>query len=182
MANSAVNKGRGYFRDHRDPRDDAYQRQFYHKLIKADTSAASADDASTVIDLRAQCPPIYDQGGINSCIANAIVAALLCARSQYVRPEDDKFSPSRLYIYYNERRMEESADSKDEQYYIIHDGGARIRNGIKSLQKYGVCSEIEHWPYASDATDPNQDNLWTNDIASERHPPSTVLDLATNDF
>ncbi|KAL2038446.1 hypothetical protein N7G274_008785 [Stereocaulon virgatum] len=85
-------------------------------------------------------------------------------------------------FYYNGRRMGEPAHSKDEQYCSIHDGGARIRNEIKSLQKYGVCSAREHWSYASDATDSNQDNLWTSNTASERQPPSKVLNPATNDF
>src|ERR1051325_1965540 len=47
------------------------------------------------------------------------------------------FMPSRLFIYFNERRMEGTINS---------DAGAMIRDGIKSVNKMGVCSEIE-WPY-----------------------------------
>jgi C1A family cysteine protease len=48
-----------------------------------------------------------------------------------------KFTPSRLFIYYNERAMEGT---------IPFDSGAMIRDGIKSLAKQGVCSE-NTWPY-----------------------------------
>jgi C1A family cysteine protease len=44
---------------------------------------------------------------------------------------------SRLFIYYNERLIEHSVHS---------DSGAMIRDGIKTLAKYGVCSETT-WPY-----------------------------------
>jgi C1A family cysteine protease len=39
------------------------------------------------------------------------------------------FSPSRLFIYYTERRMEGT---------IHEDDGAMIRNGIKSVNKEGA--------------------------------------------
>src|SRR5260221_2358752 len=48
------------------------------------------------------------------------------------------FIPSRLFIYYNERAIEHS---------ISLDNGAQIRNGIKSVNKLGVCPETE-WPYS----------------------------------
>src|SRR5690348_6101171 len=58
------------------------------------------------VDLRPKCPPVYDQGHIGSCTANAIAAAI-----QYQRlAEGDQpdFVPSRLFIYYNERVIEHS--------------------------------------------------------------------------
>ena len=58
-----------------------------------------------------------------------------------VRPAEAKlariFTPSRLFIYYNERAIEHSVDS---------DSGAQIRDGIKSVAKQGDCPETE-WPY-----------------------------------
>ena len=47
------------------------------------------------------------------------------------------FMPSRLFIYYNEREMEHT---------VYSDSGARIRDGIKSVNKQGVCPETV-WPY-----------------------------------
>src|ERR1019366_9337023 len=53
---------------------------------------------------------------------------------QKLKPD---FVPSRLFIYYNERVMENSVNS---------DAGAQIRDGIKSIANQGDCPEKE-WPY-----------------------------------
>jgi C1A family cysteine protease len=47
------------------------------------------------------------------------------------------FVPSRLFIYYNERVIENTVDS---------DSGAMIRDGIKTMAKQGACPE-PMWPY-----------------------------------
>ncbi|SRR5581483_9120866 len=85
-------------------------------------------------DLRPQCPGIYDQGQLGSCTANAIAAAIEFDR---LKQKISDFTPSRLFIYYNERAMEHTIDS---------DSGAQIRDGIKSVGKLGDCPEAE-WPY-----------------------------------
>jgi C1A family cysteine protease len=86
-------------------------------------------------DLRAQCPPVYDQGQLGSCTANAIAGAIQFDRlKQQLTPD---FTPSRLFIYYNERAIEHSTAS---------DSGTQIRDGIKSVAKQGDCPETE-WPY-----------------------------------
>ena len=88
-------------------------------------------------DLRAQCPPVYNQGQLGSCTANAIAAAIqFDRRKQNLVPD---FTPSRLFIYYNERVIEHSVSS---------DSGAQIRDGIKSVAKQGDCPETE-WPYVA---------------------------------
>src|SRR5439155_17087161 len=56
------------------------------------------------VDLRAACPPIYDQGQLGSCTANAIAAAL--EFDQLKQAQDDVFVPLRLFVYYNERAIE----------------------------------------------------------------------------
>src|SRR5579885_2624882 len=96
-------------------------------------------------DLRQQCPPVYDQGQLGSCTANAIAAAFQF--DELKQHLADEFMPSRLFIYYNERAMEGTVDS---------DAGARIRDGIKSIAQLGVCPESE-WPYdpAQFATKPS---------------------------
>lgn len=86
------------------------------------------------VDLRPKCPPIYNQGELGSCTANAIGAAL---QFDQMRQRRKVFTPSRLFIYYNERAMEGTIDS---------DPGAMIRDGVKSVAKQGVCNE-ENWPY-----------------------------------
>lgn len=85
-------------------------------------------------DLTPQCPPVYDQGQLGSCTANAIAAAIEFDQRKEEKPE---FTPSRLFIYYNERVIEGTADS---------DSGAQIRDGIKSVASQGACHE-KLWPY-----------------------------------
>lgn len=87
------------------------------------------------VDLRDGCPKeIYEQGRLGSCTANAIGAAFEYCR---IKQELDDFMPSRLFVYYNERVMEGTVEC---------DGGAMIRDGIKSVTKQGVCPETS-WPY-----------------------------------
>ncbi|MGD0086719.1 MAG: C1 family peptidase [Verrucomicrobiota bacterium] len=86
-------------------------------------------------DFRPQCPPVYDQGQLGSCTANAIAGAIQFDRLKQQLAQ--VFVPSRLFIYYNERATEHTVDS---------DSGAQIRDGIKSVAKLGDCPETE-WPY-----------------------------------
>src|SRR5216684_6713658 len=54
------------------------------------------------VDLTQGCPPVYDQGELGSCTANAIAAAVEFDR----RKEGiQDWVPSRLFIYYNEREI-----------------------------------------------------------------------------
>ena len=85
-------------------------------------------------DLRAGCPPVYDQGQLGSCTGNAIAGAI---QFEQKKQKVKIFAPSRLFIYYNERDMEGTIDS---------DAGAQIRDGVKSVATIGVCPEPE-WPY-----------------------------------
>lgn len=82
------------------------------------------------VSLADNCPPVYDQGQLGSCTANAIGAAFQFGLIRQNKSRD--FMPSRLFIYYNERVMENSVDS---------DSGAMIKDGIKSVNKQGVCPE-----------------------------------------
>jgi hypothetical protein len=60
------------------------------------------------MDLRPQCPPVYDQGQLGSCTANSIGAAF---EFDQVKQSVAAFMPSRLFIYYNERVMEGTVSS-----------------------------------------------------------------------
>ena len=86
------------------------------------------------VDLRPLCSAVEDQGQLGSCTGNAIVGAMEVleniARQVFV-------DLSRLFVYYNERAMEGT---------IRTDSGASIRDGIKTLTVYGVCTE-KLWPY-----------------------------------
>src|SRR5271166_183671 len=86
------------------------------------------------VDLRPNCPPVYDQGQLGSCTANAIAGAVEFDRKKQGLSD---FVPSRLFIYYNERVMEGT---------VSEDSGAQIRDGIKSVAKIGAPTEAD-WPY-----------------------------------
>jgi C1A family cysteine protease len=104
-----------------------------HKLNLAPASvvapASVLAPAPTIVDLRSKMPPVYDQGNLGSCTANA-----LCAAYQYLNPT---LYPSRLFLYYNERKIEQD---------IPDDAGAFLSDGVLSLVQTGVCPEKD-WPY-----------------------------------
>jgi C1A family cysteine protease len=114
-----------------------------HRDFLFATPPAVAAALPTKVDLRPQCPPIYDQGQLGSCTANAIAGAIEFDQKKQGLKE---FTPSRLFIYYNERVLEGTSPSVDS--------GAQIRDGIKSVASQGVCKEST-WPYDDHNTDPN---------------------------
>jgi len=113
-----------------------------HRDFLYTTSAATAAALPTKVDLRPNCPPVYDQGQLGSCTANAIAGAIEFDQKKQGVPE---FTPSRLFIYYNERVLEGTSPSVDS--------GAQIRDGIKSVASLGACKE-KSWPYDDHNTDP----------------------------
>tara|TARA_Y100000389_G_scaffold179541_1_gene193687 strand:+ start:6611 stop:7765 length:1155 start_codon:yes stop_codon:yes gene_type:complete len=179
-----------------------------HRDMNHVFSSTVMNTLSSKEDLRKYMPPIYNQGELGSCTANAIAGAFQFDEiKQYrekilkMREESDKkitskcllewsnvtnnkeervtrsvskkkkkgrkqskivekvmeqldeeplmifkqhevrdpiiFIPSRLFIYYNERSIEGSIDT---------DSGAAIRDGMKSINKTGVCKE-DDWKY-----------------------------------
>lgn len=113
--------GYGTKRDRADPRDHYY-------------SVARTVQLPDAVDLRAEMPPVYNQHHLNSCSAHAIAAALwFDARRRQRRAH----SPSRLFIYYNERATEDVIDMNVP---------VSLRDGYKTVAKVGACAE-PHWPY-----------------------------------
>lgn len=90
-----------------------------------------------LVDLRPGCPAVYDQGSLGSCTGNAIAAD---CEFDMMKQGQKSFTPSRLGIYYLERKLEGS---------INRDTGATIRDGIKVVAKYGVWPETMQ-PYIVD--------------------------------
>jgi C1A family cysteine protease len=119
--------------------------------------------------LRTLCPPVYDQGALGSCTGNAIAGAF--EYDQLAEKITDA-TPSRLFIYYNERVIEGTVDQ---------DAGANIRDGLKSCAKQGACYESD-WPYdiSKFAQKPPRicytDGV-THRISSYWHIPQTVSTL-----
>ncbi|HEY8777129.1 MAG TPA: C1 family peptidase [Gaiellaceae bacterium] len=87
------------------------------------------------VSLRTQMPPVYDQGQLGSCTANSIGA--IVEFNELKQAEQGAATPSRLFIYYNERAMEGT---------VNQDSGAEIRDGIKSVAQLGAPPETS-WPY-----------------------------------
>ena len=114
----------GWVRDLPDHRDFMYS-----------VPVATLQALPSSVDLRPHCPPVYDQGQLGSCTANAIAGAL-----QFDEIKEHKnglSTPSRLFIYYNERVIEGTVTS---------DSGAQLRDGVKTVAKQGICPE-KVWPY-----------------------------------
>ncbi len=79
-------------------------------------------------------PPIFTQGNLGSCTAQAGAAIWCYDRARQGLPF---VMPSRLFVYYNERVIEGTPTA---------DTGASIRDCLKTLVKDGACDE-RMWPY-----------------------------------
>ena len=94
-----------------------------------------------IVDLREWDTIIENQGSLGSCTGTALTSAYeLMVRQSY--PEQ-YVELSDLFIYYN-ARVEEGEIYKDDGIYI--------KDGLKVLQKYGVCAET-FWPYVIEKWD-----------------------------
>lgn len=114
-------KGFGWIPDLPDKRDHVFKPR---KISKFPPSA----------DLRDYCSAVEDQGSLGSCTANALVSALEFLEN---RNGEQFVDYSRLFLYYNERTYIHTENE---------DSGAIIRDGIKSLNRKGICSE-DMWQY-----------------------------------
>lgn len=118
---SVLSNKYGYIRDLADHRDSLYKNPQEVML-------------PSYVDMRPFMPPVYDQLMLGSCVGNAIAAAIEFSRRKQGLLD---FVPSRLFIYYNSRKIEKT---------IPVDSGVQIRDGIKAVVREGACLEIE-WPY-----------------------------------
>ena len=112
------------------------------------------------VDLRSKFPPVYDQGSLGSCTANA-----LCGVIGFENPS---IVGSRLFLYYNERMLDNN---------IATDSGAYLHDGIESLQKHGICQEVE-WEYdIAKFTEKPPEQCYTNAL---EHTASQVLNISND--
>ena len=91
------------------------------------------------VNLKTICPPVYNQGGLGSCTANAFGAAFQMAQ---VIQKKATWMPSRLFLYYNSRVYINTENS---------DSGAFLRDAVKTMNKDGLCKETE-WTYDDDSS------------------------------
>ena len=134
-----------------DFRDIKYER--HAEVLAANPPNRVPPPQPLMADLRGKMPPIVDQGNWGSCTANAIAGAIgfleckeMMEHVELLRREnpnlriDDRYAYdplSRMFIYFGERAIE--GDTSD-------DSGAQLRDGMKSINRWGVCRE-DTWPY-----------------------------------
>lgn len=74
---------------------------------------------------------VMNQGDLGSCVANVFMQCISIMTNKGV-------SGSRLFMYFNGRAV--------ANYPIDYDTGLTVRDGCKSISKYGLCGESK-WPY-----------------------------------
>lgn len=116
--------GFGWKRDTPDDRDHRYS-----------PPTQVAENLPPSVDLRRHFRPVYNQFQLDCCTGNAIAAAI--EFDELRQGFKDVARPSRMFIWYNERKMEGLQ---------LQDTGGQIRNGIKSVARQGVCPE-SIWEY-----------------------------------
>jgi C1A family cysteine protease len=116
----------GWQPDLPDPRD---------RIFNLEETISRPSALPPKVDLSPQMPPIYDQGQLGSCTGNGIARVL---EYEQIRQGEPAVTPSRLFIYYNERVIEGT---------VNQDSGAQIRDGIKVVAQEGAPPEPE-WPYS----------------------------------
>ena len=157
----------GYLPDLPDARDYTKDTPAVQKLLKTPSSVPKT------VDLRAFCPPIYNQGQIGSCTANAAAALL-------------EYNLRRAFIVEQQRRSTSGAFRSGEmaigkEYYtptsrmFIYkctrdlmmakgDSGAYIRTTMGSLALFGAPPE-KYWGYSE---------------GIDRAPPAFCYSFASN--
>lgn len=118
--------GFGWLKDPPDPRDYRY----------GPPSAVLTRAFAAKVDLRREMPPIFDQGQLGSCSANAANACVAHAERKAKDPDYGKLS--RLWTYWYAREKINATES---------DSGSFIRDNFKIISERGVPREM-YWPYA----------------------------------
>lgn len=114
----------GWKPDHPDHRDFKYAAPAH--VLKATPPS---------VDLRPGCPHVFDQLSLGSCTANAIAGNCMYVEKK-LHP-NNVIMPSRMFIYFNERRIEGT---------MWTDSGAYLRDGMKAINQWGYPDE-PLWPY-----------------------------------
>jgi C1A family cysteine protease len=105
-----------------------------HRDRPVDYGSLPVKTPAPEIDPRDKMQTPYDQGQLGSCTANAVAGAV---EYDALLDGNDFGTPSRLFIYYEERVIEGTVNS---------DAGAVGRDGFKVVKRTGVPPEAD-WPY-----------------------------------
>lgn len=104
------------------------------RIFNNERKVLSAPQLPVTFSLRSKMPPVYDQGELGSCTGHGVAGIL---EHQEMTQGQGATTPSRLFIYYEERVIEGS---------VSEDAGAEIRDGIKVVAQKGAPPE-SLWPY-----------------------------------
>ena len=124
----------GYLPDLPDSRDYTSSHPKIAPLLAKKPSSVPSS-----VDLRPFCPPVYDQGNMGSCTANA-AASLLAYHNKRSFGKDTP--PSRLFIYKSTRDLMMAKG----------DSGAYIRTTMGCLALFGAPPE-KYWEYDGNMLD-----------------------------
>jgi hypothetical protein len=103
--------------------------------MKLARAGAPLPEPPVAASLRAGCPPILQQGVLQSCVAHAFTTAL-----EFLHVRDGADEPlSRLFCYWVTRGMIAAKDFGD-------DSGCTGVDAVTALENYGVCTE-SMWAY-----------------------------------
>lgn len=86
------------------------------------------------VDLSGDFPPVYDQGGTNSCTACVAAAIVAYLRAKQGLPA---LAPSRSFIYFFDRQLCQIQKP---------DGGGSVVAALQAAARFGYCSEAT-WPF-----------------------------------
>lgn len=119
------------------------------------------------VDLREWASPVEEQWQLGSCTAQAVVGAYELLTNMHY--PDQSVDLSRLFLYYNARKL--SGD-------IDQDIGAYISTAVEAVRIYGLCRE-DLWPYETDKfrLEPN----WKSYFDARHRTISNVYEITSHD-
>ena len=146
-------------------------------LLKTDLTPYEGIKLPKIVDLRKNCAPVFDQGNLGSCTANAgaafmwmlfysLIEAGVLHQDAVDFMKSDTFS--RLFLYYKERELEDK---------IGEDSGAYMRDIGKALQKFGVCLEKDMPYIESNFTIPPSEQAIINALKFKITAYRSIADL-----
>lgn len=109
-----------------------YRNRKFEEFVKDQNLETQVRPVS--ISLRPWCSEVVDQGNLGCCTSCAVTSLV---KYNLNRNKTVSSPLSRLYLYYNQRRNDDS---------INWDDGDTLTDAVKMVRNYGICQE-SLWPY-----------------------------------